>query len=64
LGACAQLRGSDDATNPNIKPVVEQLRAQLPAFETEYEQGRVLSRAEAIARLDPALVGIGHALRR
>ena len=54
LGACAQLRGSDDATNLSIRPLVAVLRERLPDFDVEYAKGRALPRAEAITRLDPA----------
>ena len=60
LGASAQLRGSDDATNPNIAPTIEGLVAELPDFAETYAKGRALSRAEAIARLDPARLIDAH----
>jgi len=58
LGACAQLRGADDATNLDVVPIAQRLRAELPSYETEYANGRALTRAEAIARLDPAVLEI------
>jgi predicted ATPase/DNA-binding SARP family transcriptional activator len=54
LGASAQLRGSDDATNLDIVALVERLRRALPDFAERYAWGRARSREDAIARLDPA----------
>lgn len=60
LGAGARLRGSEDPTDLEIARLTAALRAELgtEAFEEAYLRGRELSRDEAIARLDPALIRV------
>ncbi len=58
-GAAARLRGADDAGNPAVRRVVEAGQRQVgaPAWDAAYRRGRAMSRAEAVARLDPDLAG-------
>ncbi len=57
LGAAARLRGSDDRFDPPIAELTAALVRELGgAFEESYSRGKALGRAEAIARLDPALL--------
>jgi predicted ATPase/DNA-binding SARP family transcriptional activator len=57
LGAAARLRGSDDSTAVMIVRLRTGLRASLgEEFEVAYNQGRTLTKDEALARLDPALL--------
>jgi ATP/maltotriose-dependent transcriptional regulator MalT len=57
LGATARLRGADDPTAPDIKKLTATLAAALgrDGFDEAYAGGKSLDRAEAIARLDPAV---------
>jgi hypothetical protein len=56
LGAAAQLAGSDDPTNLDIRRVTGRLREELGAegFAAAYDRGRRLERGAAVARVDPA----------
>jgi predicted ATPase/DNA-binding SARP family transcriptional activator len=57
LGASARLRGSDDRAAPAIVALRAELSARLgDELEALYARGRALSRDEALARLDPALL--------
>jgi len=58
LGAAARLRGSDDRSDPPIATLTAALLGELGGggFEQSYSRGKALDRAEAIARLDPALL--------
>jgi len=57
LGAAARLRGSDDRSDPPIAKLTAALMGELGGgFEESYSRGKALDRAEAIARLDPALL--------
>jgi predicted ATPase/DNA-binding SARP family transcriptional activator/tetratricopeptide (TPR) repeat protein len=58
LGAAARLRGSDDATQPDIAELSTRLRAELGEadFVTAYERGRALTREDAIERVDPGSI--------
>ena len=60
LGAGAKLRGSEDPTHPDVARLAAALRDELgrEGFEEAYARGRQLSRDDAIARLDPALVDL------
>jgi hypothetical protein len=55
LGAAAQLAGSDDPTNLDVRRITGQLRAALGAdrFAAAYDRGRRLERDAAVARVDP-----------
>ena len=58
LGASARLRGSDDHTNLAVVRLTAELRDALgDGFDAAYAEGRALGRDEALARLDPALLG-------
>jgi len=60
LGAAARLRGSDDQFDPPIAKLTAALVDTLGGgFDERYARGTALNRAEAIARLDPALL-LGH----
>lgn len=39
-----------------VRRLTGQLRARLADFDTPYAQGRALTRAQAVARLDPQLL--------
>jgi tetratricopeptide (TPR) repeat protein len=56
LGACAPVRGGEDATELMVTKLGPRLRATLgaEAYARAYDRGKALSRAEAIALLDPA----------
>ncbi|HET8615397.1 MAG TPA: BTAD domain-containing putative transcriptional regulator [Actinomycetales bacterium] len=55
LGACAQLRGADDLTDPRVAALHDQLRTCIgEAFDAAYEAGRRLDRSDALGRIDPA----------
>ncbi|MGH3499938.1 MAG: BTAD domain-containing putative transcriptional regulator [Nocardioidaceae bacterium] len=55
LGAAARLRGAEDATDPVISQLLEDLRRDLgPDFDAAYDEGRGLDREAALARLDPS----------
>jgi tetratricopeptide (TPR) repeat protein len=53
LGAAAVLRGAEDRSNPEVKRLVEALRATLgeEAFTTAYGRGHALSSEAAVARI-------------
>jgi len=55
LGAAAQLAGSDDPTNLDVRRITGDLRAALGAdgFAAAYDRGRRLERDAAVARVDP-----------
>ncbi len=54
LGAAASVRGADDWTDRAVTTIAERLRTELgTAFDSAYDAGRRLSRAEAHALLDP-----------
>jgi hypothetical protein len=59
-GASARLRGADDAGSPFVRRVVGKGRRRVgdQAWDDAYGRGRAMSRAEAIARLDPDLAGV------
>jgi ATP/maltotriose-dependent transcriptional regulator MalT len=58
LGAAARLRGSDDRADPPVADLTAELHRRLGVeFDEAYASGKSLGRAEAIARLDPALLG-------
>jgi predicted ATPase len=56
LGACAPVRGGEDATDLMATRLGSRLRAALGAedYARAYDRGKALSRAEAVALLDPA----------
>jgi predicted ATPase/DNA-binding SARP family transcriptional activator len=56
LGACVPVRGGEDVTDPIVKRLERELRAALGAdvYTRAYDRGKALSRAEAMAILDPA----------
>ena len=56
LGACAAVRGAEDATDPLITLLAPRLREDLGAhgYDQAYAAGTALSRAEALRLLDPA----------
>jgi hypothetical protein len=56
LGACAPVRGGADATDLMVTRLGSRLRAALGAedYARAYDRGKALSRAEAVALLDPA----------
>ena len=56
LGACVRVRGGEDVTDPVVCGLVLELRAALGAdgYTRAHDRGSALSRAEAIAVLDPA----------
>lgn len=56
LGAGARLRGSADATNPDIVEIAAGLRRALgdAAFDAAFEAGRAMDREAAVARIDPS----------
>ncbi|GIF58612.1 BTAD domain-containing putative transcriptional regulator [Asanoa iriomotensis] len=56
LGASDSLRGSPDLSNGDAKRLAETLRARLgdEAYDAAYARGRALSRADALALVDPA----------
>jgi tetratricopeptide (TPR) repeat protein len=56
LGAAARLRGSDDATNPDIARITARLREDLGDAElrSAFAAGRAMDREAAVARVDPA----------
>ena len=56
LGACAPVRGGEDATDLMVTRLDPRLRAALGAedYARAYDRGKALSRAEAVALLDPA----------
>jgi hypothetical protein len=56
LGAADSLRGSPDLSNGDAVSLGEQLRARLgdAAYDAAYGRGRALSRADALALVDPA----------
>lgn len=57
LGASAQLLGSADESDPEVRDLSDRVRAELGSdFEECYRAGRGLSRPDALARLDPALL--------
>ncbi|WP_375422812.1 BTAD domain-containing putative transcriptional regulator [uncultured Friedmanniella sp.] len=65
LGASAQVLGSDDESDPDVRSIRAAARAGLgEAFDQHYRAGRTLTRAEAVARLDPALLGLPTAQAR
>jgi len=58
LGAAARLRGSDDKSDPPIAKLTASLIGELGGgFLESYCRGKGLDRVEAIARLDPTLLG-------
>jgi predicted ATPase/DNA-binding SARP family transcriptional activator len=58
LGAAARLRGSEDVTNPVVVVVTRALREVLGVrHDGHFADGLAMDREEAIARLDPALLG-------
>jgi predicted ATPase/DNA-binding SARP family transcriptional activator len=56
LGACAAVRGSEDPTDLLVTRLADPLREALGpgAYDRAYATGTALSRAEALALLDPA----------
>jgi hypothetical protein len=56
LGACAAVRGGEDPTDLLVTRLAAPLRAALGpgAYDRAYAAGTALSRAEALALLDPA----------
>ncbi|MGH3167596.1 MAG: BTAD domain-containing putative transcriptional regulator [Trebonia sp.] len=56
LGACAAVRGGEDPTDLTIRELRPRLRETLDAdaYDRAYRAGTALSRAEALALLDPA----------
>jgi hypothetical protein len=56
LGACAAVRGGEDPTDLLVTRIAARLREDLgcDAFDRAYAAGVALSRAEALALLDPA----------
>jgi predicted ATPase/DNA-binding SARP family transcriptional activator len=56
LGACAAVRGGQDPTDPAVTLLGSRLREVLSpgAYDRAYAAGTALSRAEALALLDPA----------
>jgi hypothetical protein len=56
LGACAPVRGGEDVTDLMVTRLGSWLRADLGAedYARAYDRGKALSRAEAVALLDPA----------
>ncbi len=59
LGAADSLRGKADPTLGFAVELTAALRQKLgPQFEARYDHGRALNRSDAIARLDPATLGI------
>ncbi|MGH3205212.1 MAG: ATP-binding protein [Streptosporangiaceae bacterium] len=56
LGACAPVRGGEDATDLMVTTLGSRLRAVLGAedYDRAYHRGTALGRAEALALLDPA----------
>jgi tetratricopeptide (TPR) repeat protein len=55
LGAAAQVRGTEDLTQPDIAELTARLRSELgdDGFELAYERGRALDRQVAIESLRP-----------
>jgi predicted ATPase/DNA-binding SARP family transcriptional activator len=55
LGAAAQLRGTEDPTQPDIAALTARLRSELgdDGFGLAYERGRALDRQDAIESLRP-----------
>jgi hypothetical protein len=57
LGASTRLRGSDDATSPNVIELVAALREDLgEEYEVAYAEGQALDSDAATARVDPEVV--------
>jgi len=57
LGAAAQVRGGDDPTDTTVHRIATAARDVLGAgYDPAYARGRSLPRAEAVARIDPALL--------
>ena len=57
LGASTRVRGADDPTAPALRWVDADLRARMGAtFDAAYAEGLALSRDDAAAGLDPALL--------
>jgi predicted negative regulator of RcsB-dependent stress response len=58
-GATARLRGSDDPGSPFVRRVLAKGRRLLgdPAWDAAYARGRAMDRTDAIARIDPDLLG-------
>lgn len=57
LGASAQLLGSDDVSDPDVRAISRAARSTLgEEFDQHYRAGRTLPRVAAVARLDPALL--------
>jgi len=56
LGACAAVRGGEDPTDPMVTQLGPRLREALGSdgYARAYDRGKELSRAEALALLDPA----------
>jgi ATP/maltotriose-dependent transcriptional regulator MalT len=56
LGAADSLRGSPDLSNYDARKLTETLRSRLgdEGFDAAYARGRALSRADALAFVDPA----------
>jgi predicted ATPase/DNA-binding SARP family transcriptional activator len=56
LGACAPVRGGEDATDLMVTRLGSRLRAALGAedYARAYDRGKALGRPEALALLDPA----------
>jgi tetratricopeptide (TPR) repeat protein len=59
LGACAAVRGGEDPTDLMLTMLGSRLRAALGTerYGAAYDRGKALSRAEAVALLDPAGLG-------
>jgi hypothetical protein len=59
LGACAVVRGGEDLTDLAVAMLAPQLKEALGAggFAQAYAAGAALSRADAVALLDPASLG-------
>ena len=66
LGAADSLRGSPDLSNFDAKLLTESLRAGLgdDVFDAAYARGRAMSRADALAFVDPAHERGAHTRRR
>ena len=58
IGACAAVRGAPDPTDPLAASTAARLREALgpDAYDQAYAAGAALSRAEALALLDPAAI--------
>jgi hypothetical protein len=61
LGACAAVRGGEDPTDLAVTLLGSRLREDLgpDAYDRAYAAGTALSRAEALALLDPATLHAG-----